>query len=148
MKTKYCNRCDSELSVDNFSKNLSRYDGLQPYCSECMKLYRKEHYQANKVDYTNRSRTQQKFLREFVARVKRRFCCSVCGEKRYWVLDFHHEGVVEKDSEVTKLTSFGSIKRLKAEMRKCKILCANCHRDEHFNPNISSQRRGKRSPKP
>lgn len=32
---KYCPACQLELSVDEFSKNASRYDGLNGFCKVC-----------------------------------------------------------------------------------------------------------------
>jgi cation transport ATPase len=43
MKTKICSKCKIEKSIDMFGKNSSRLDGVQTYCQECTKKYRK-HY--------------------------------------------------------------------------------------------------------
>lgn len=45
-------------------------------------------------------------------------------------LDFHHLNPSEKDLEVSLLTRY-STKRVKDEIRKCVVLCANCHRKLH-----------------
>lgn len=131
--TKYCNKCKNILDVSKFTQSKSRYDGLQSYCQDCMKKYRKEHYYNNKKEYMNRSRSSVKRLRMFIERYKRIFGkCHICGESRPWVLDFHHKDPLEKDLEVSKIANFGSVRRVKDEIRKCSILCANCHRDLHY----------------
>jgi hypothetical protein len=45
------------------------------------------------------------------------------------VLEFHHRDKSKKDMDVTHMLSGGySIKRIEAELAKCDVLCANCHR--------------------
>jgi 5-methylcytosine-specific restriction endonuclease McrA len=64
--------------------------------------------------------------------------CEICGEDRYHVLEFHHENPNEKEDNVpTLLRYYGygekSINKVKEEVKKCKLLCANCHKDVHYN---------------
>ena len=57
--------------------------------------------------------------------------CSKCGEDRWYVLDFHH--IQDKDDSVANLIKRRcSVKRLKRELRKCTLLCSNCHRELHY----------------
>lgn len=57
--------------------------------------------------------------------------CSCCGyNKSYSALDFHHINPEEKEFTIAKNTSL-SWKKMKAEIQKCILLCANCHREEH-----------------
>ena len=57
--------------------------------------------------------------------------CSVCGyNKCAGALEFHHDG--DKGFNVgTVKRKYGNLKKLKEEMKKCVILCANCHRELH-----------------
>ena len=55
--------------------------------------------------------------------------CLDCGYDRYpEALDFDHLPGCEKVSSITKMVSGSSMERLLAEMAKCEIVCANCHR--------------------
>jgi hypothetical protein len=63
--------------------------------------------------------------------IKKNLKCESCGESRYWVLDFHHINPKEKEYEVSSLIRIGNKKRVLDEINKCKVLCANCHRDLH-----------------
>lgn len=58
--------------------------------------------------------------------------CSICGESRLWVLDFHHVNPDEKEDSISNLVHTGNIDKIKKEMEKCIVLCANCHRDLHY----------------
>jgi hypothetical protein len=48
-------------------------------------------------------------------------------------LDYHHRDGEHKDMNVSKLISHGhGMDELRKEIEKCDVLCANCHRKEHF----------------
>jgi hypothetical protein len=48
-------------------------------------------------------------------------------------LDFHHADPAEKDIDPAQAVSLKgwSIDRIRAEIAKCAVLCANCHRKAH-----------------
>lgn len=55
--------------------------------------------------------------------------CKICEEHRAVCLDFHH---VEPGEHISKLIRDGvSMKTIEKEIRKCVVLCANCHRLLH-----------------
>lgn len=55
--------------------------------------------------------------------------CEYCGYNKYiGALEFHHKDPTQKDP--TGLRAY-KISRLYAEVDKCILLCANCHREEH-----------------
>ena len=57
--------------------------------------------------------------------------CQHCGEKRWQCLDFHH--LEKKKYNISTDTIWWNgwgKKRLLEEMKKCLILCSNCHRIE------------------
>lgn len=96
--------------------------------------YGRAHYERNKPAVKARAAEFKKISKKrnqaFVNRVKHKFGCSKCGFNAYTVaLDFHHIG--EKSDNIGTMALKGcSIKKIKEEMRKCVILCANCHRFE------------------
>lgn len=56
-------------------------------------------------------------------------CCSLCGYDRcYAAIDFHHIDRATKEYEVSYLWGF-SWEKIKSEIDKCILLCANCHRE-------------------
>ena len=48
------------------------------------------------------------------------------------VYDFHHVNPNEKEYQVARLLALKDTKRLWAELAKCVMLCANCHRIRHM----------------
>lgn len=59
--------------------------------------------------------------------------CDRCEETDPACLDFHHRNPDEKFMAIGEMVSYGYGKdELQAEMAKCDLLCANCHRIEHY----------------
>lgn len=71
--------------------------------------------------------------REIFKQFKQTLACEKCGENHIACLDFHHKDPKNKKFEVGHLAARLSLKRLKEEIEKCIVLCANCHRKVHYN---------------
>ena len=54
--------------------------------------------------------------------------CVDCGEMDPIVLEFDHRNPNEKEADISKLMHGGRIHKLKEELHKCDVVCANCHR--------------------
>jgi hypothetical protein len=58
--------------------------------------------------------------------------CQECGLERLECLDFHHSDKSDKIERVSRLAISGrSKKTILTEVKKCIVLCANCHRKYH-----------------
>ena len=64
--------------------------------------------------------------------------CIRCGESDLACLDFHHRDPSEKEGHIGYIRRF-SIERIKAEIAKCDVLCANCHRKHHRDERHSTE---------
>lgn len=54
--------------------------------------------------------------------------CSKCKyDKSVWSLQFHHLDSSSKEYEIGDLIKNRDRKRLKEEIKKCILVCANCH---------------------
>lgn len=72
---------------------------------------------------------------KLVRRYKLKCGCYICGyNKSEYALDFHHLHETDKSHNISNMIKKSSLKRLKAEIRKCVVLCANCHREITFGP--------------
>lgn len=59
-------------------------------------------------------------------------CCSRCGYDKYiGALEFHHLDPKEKDFGIAGKGITRSFEKLKIELDKCILVCANCHREIH-----------------
>lgn len=102
-------------------------------CRICQREYQREHYKKKSKYYQKRAAIRQKYLYDFVNRIKKLKRCENCGEDRWWVLDFHHRKGYDKINSIGQMCSDGgSLHKIKEEIRKCEVLCANCHRDLHY----------------
>lgn len=58
--------------------------------------------------------------------------CSICGySKTNSALEFHHLNPVEKDFVLSNSGLNKSLKKIREEVAKCILVCANCHRELH-----------------
>ena len=127
---KKCSVCGELRPLSEFAINRTRKDGHASDCKACRKKYRNKHYQDNKEYYKSKARAYKTAKLEEINEIRKTLKCAICGEDRFYCLDFHHVDPSIKEAEVTKLIE--SPKRLKRELEKCIVLCANCHRELHY----------------
>lgn len=130
---KICSKCKALKPASDFHKNKGKSDGLQNICKVCAKERDALSYASNEsrrrlIKLTRTRKTSSN--RQFLSRYKRFIGCQNCGEKEPIVLDHHHDNPGGKEGDPSNLCS-RSRKRLKEEVRKCIVLCANCHRKVH-----------------
>ena len=122
---KLCTKCNTVKTRQDFNKSKSRKDGMSSWCKSCNRVY------AN-----TQSKINRQYARTFVRRVKKQNYCLKCRESRWYLLDFHHIDNKTKLNTIAKLIGKVSGKpnmiKIKNEIRKCMLLCSNCHREFHF----------------
>jgi transposase-like protein len=59
--------------------------------------------------------------------------CSRCGEAHIATLSFHHLDPSQKQNEISSLLTRSDWSAIEVEIKKCILLCENCHRKEHFD---------------
>lgn len=115
-----------------FSLNKKRPDGYNSQCKKCHIVYRRNHYLKNKQKYIDKASVYRTNFWKWFNDFKPSLICSNCGENRHWVLDFHHLDSNKKDKSVSVLVNSCSKKKVLNEIKKCTVLCSNCHRDLHY----------------
>lgn len=128
---KVCSKCKLNKEDSEFNRNHSKSDGLQQYCKSCHRILDRQSYFRHTETYYQRNRRRKLKVREFIRSLKTE--CSRCGFNNPDALDFHH---IDPSSKVVALgasevVSWGT-KRVLAEISKCELLCANCHRIEEY----------------
>lgn len=59
-------------------------------------------------------------------------CCEKCGYNKYnEVLEFHHLDPTKKEFGIAYSGHCKSWEKVKKELDKCMLVCANCHREIH-----------------
>jgi predicted nucleic-acid-binding Zn-ribbon protein len=104
---------------------------------EVRKAYHKEqsrkHYEANRKEIIKKAGDKKKEFRAEWQEYKATLSCTKCGFSHPAALDFHHEDPTKKEANIHRLLSNGQYDKLKKELKKCIVLCANCHRVHHYN---------------
>ncbi len=130
---KICPSCGEERDAElDFSWKYKDRGIRNTRCRFCQSQVSKQHYKNNKQSYFDRARERdtlatednQKKLAEYLS------ChpCVDCGETDIRVLEFDHiKG--KKSGDISRMMSIGcSWSTIKAEIAKCEVRCANCHR--------------------
>ena len=127
---KFCSSCQKNKDVKEFSNNSYKPDGLNYYCKICHSLYRKKHYTKNKQKYIAKARKfKQEQIKKFET-FKATLKCKLCPETESACLDFHHLDPKFKERNLSVLRSSSFDKAIE-EVKKCVVLCSNCHRKLH-----------------
>ena len=129
--TKVCRMCREEKDISLFHPNKSCRLGVTGTCAICSHIRVAQWYKNNrdrrqKVANTKNQIKKQKAVDHFGNK------CHDCG-KAYpqYVFQFHHLDSKEKDMNPSAALS-GSEETMWKELKKCIMLCANCHIERHF----------------
>lgn len=106
--------------------------------AERAKIYRKRHYEKNKVAISAKVQERKRGIRREFAAFKATLSCVKCGENHPATLDFHHVVRHPSNRKVNELLKHGAINKAIQEIQeKCIVLCSNCHRKHHWEENKS-----------
>lgn len=129
-----CTTCNLEKEdTEFFFRNKKK--GIQHHqCKSCKRVLDNKHYKNSSIRRGNIRITAKQIVqrnRDFVNRIKRIAKCTNCGyNKSIYALEFHHTRDKKFNIAILVKSSY-SIEVIKKEIRKCIILCANCHRELH-----------------
>ena len=138
---KICTKCKQEKEYKNYYKDKRNKDGLTSWCKQCIiksssiwhknnpdKAYKSSYnYRINNKDKSTIAtlsckRTRLDMYKDILGSV-----CMHCGTKDKRVLQFHHINPINKDGNIRAMSPELALK----ELKKCMLLCANCHMLAH-----------------
>lgn len=115
--SRICPRCKIDKPLSEFYKRRNTA-GASVYCKLCVNDEAIERFKKFKflcVEYKGGK-------------------CEICGyDKCVNAFDFHHLDPSKKDFGIAKSKSKKFDYKIKRELDKCQLLCANCHREKHSN---------------
>jgi len=124
---KKCKKCGKTKSLKYF--NIKKQDGIKrfhSFCRKCLYKYQIERW----------TKLKKKVILLMGGE------CSRCGYKKNdSVLCIHHLKQKRKDFDWNKLR-LRSWKTILSEIKKCILVCANCHGEIHY-PNLSDESNNK-----
>lgn len=143
-----CSKCKQEKDPSCFHNNKARHSGKSAYCIDCDRE-RKRAYKNTEKGKASQRRRSERYRRsrpESIARSTRKDRdkkqalinefksrgCASCGYNRCpEALDLHHRDDAIKEGNLSNMVYNCGIDRIKSELEKCEVLCANCHREHH-----------------
>ena len=125
-----CGKCATMRGVDEFYPSVLK-TGRGAWCKDCTRLYYRDLHASRPGLHAEIQRKQRRRKRDFVRSFKKE--CQQCGEDHPAVLDLHHLDPAVKEFNVSWAAANNrSLDKLEAEIAKCVVLCANCHRKLHW----------------
>lgn len=109
-----------------------------PYKNKAEQLAsQRKWYSVNSEKEKLRVYTRRGTIREWYREYKKTLSCAECPESDWRCLDFHHRDRNSKSFTLATACNGGvSIKTLLEEIKKCDVLCANCHRKKTIAQDI------------
>jgi len=131
MEEKTCQKCKKSLPINFYYKNKRRKDGLQDYCKKCKKAQDSKSFQNHKSKWVKHYSQKAKEKKHWFDSLRAKERCQKCGENRYYVLDYHHIDPEGKIKEISSLVWSVKKEKVLEEIKKCVVLCKNCHAEFH-----------------
>lgn len=111
-----------------------------PTKKDAEELVRERKRQAGRKHYANNKEKVKAYIRAYKDRkrkawreYKKTLSCARCGACHPAIIDFHHVDREDPDKKkVHQLVKEQKFAQAHEEIKKCLILCANCHRILHW----------------
>src|SRR5947208_4790432 len=126
-----CTKCGETKPLEAFPPVRRGEEKLQTWCRDCFaaanaRNYRKNHEREKTRLLRQLAERRAEVRRQIVAYLRVHPCVD-CGETDIVVLEFDH--LADKVADVSAYAGGGRTwARVKAEIEKCEVRCANCHR--------------------
>jgi hypothetical protein len=106
--------------------------------------YAAKHYKHNTEEVKAANKEKRSSLKKEWKAYKATLYCVKCGFNHTAALDFHHTDPNNKTGSVNQFVSDGRFKAAFEEMKKCVVLCANCHRIHHHEERHAAKKKKKK----
>ncbi len=122
--------------LTKYEKNFCQICGIELTKKNNTKLCKEHRYLYKKYD------NQYYYIKDYRNKIKEKSVeykggkCFICGyDKCNRSLQFHHQNPSEKDFDFNRIRNW---ERVKKELDKCILVCANCHAEIHdgLHPNM------------
>jgi len=120
METKTCKYCGKDRPITNFEKCGTRKDGTHFFRLKC-----------NPCRWPQKRNRRHRIRAAFIEYKKEQECYKFVFDD-HRALEFHHPND-DKEHNVADMARCGySLDKVMKEIKKCKVVCSNCHRILHY----------------
>ena len=130
MKT--CTKCKIAKPIEDFRFRYKNKGDRAPWCRSCFAAFERERWQSDpdrRSSVKQHSKERRVRNQRFVYDYLKDHPCVDCGENDPIVLEFDHKDRSVKAFHVSDISRRAySLATIIAEIEKCDIRCANCHR--------------------
>lgn len=99
---------------------------------ETRKKWYKKNILTERVRIKKSNKIRADRIKKWVFNYKAKRGCYKCPENDPVALDFHHKDETLKEGNIGTIITTWSEEKLKKEINKCIVICANCHRKLHL----------------
>lgn len=135
--TRVCGKCRAPRPLEDFALRNAARGTRSSTCKPCHRAYSLAHYSDNRRKYIDRAKKRRAPVRirnrVWVRKHKALRACVDCGGKfHHAAMDFDHTAKNKRAAVARLVGSCLSLNTLRAEIRKCDLVCSNCHRVRTF----------------
>ncbi|WP_370324050.1 hypothetical protein [Euzebya sp.] len=136
---KVCSTCGAAKPLEAFHRHRGRADGRQTTCKECKATYNRRYYRTEGHRHVEVRSRHRAALREAVAELIRRAKAVPCADCHRVLpveaMDLDHvRGAKRGDAQAMRSRMGRS--SVHAELAKCDVVCANCHRARTYERRV------------
>ncbi len=126
MESRVCARCGELKPLSDYHNSRT---GQYSYCRDCRNGYDRRYYhEHSRSARLERRRSQLTAARRWMAEIKSGVPCADCGEIfPIYVMQWDHLPEFQKIDEVSAMVSSRTREAVLEELKKCELVCANCH---------------------
>lgn len=136
-----CSSCKTDKPSSDFNRKTGQR--LNSKCRDCQQAYHKRWYQGVKEKVQQRvyagKSSRRRLAQAFIAAAKARPCVDCGGRFPSHVMDLDHLDRSIKKMNISMMVSHGfAVEAIAAELAKCEVVCANCHRDRTYRRGLEN----------
>lgn len=127
-----CCHCHAVRPVTEFGFRNRERRRRQAICRYCKTAYNRDWYRRNRAkqlaDVARTKTVRRRKSQHLVAELKKRPCTDCHATLPPEAMDFDHVRGVKRGDVSALVNQGSSIVRVRSEIEKCDLVCANCHR--------------------
>ena len=127
-----CTKCQELKPKTAFHLKTAKKRGRQFVCKHCRQAYSRDWYAKNRERLRQEAVNRKNTKKQWLADLKTHLKCVQCNFSHPAALVFHHRNPAKKRGNISEIVFAWKTERILAEIAKCDVLCANCHRVLHF----------------